>query len=117
MACPPRYFGKRQMGRCWDHPLISERHPDALMPCGITALGVKRPKTNTRRSNALISQLSNNGMDRIRYDFELWQGGMMVARTSAANREDSLREIQHYAAVYAQDGPVEIRERGKKLKI
>lgn len=55
-------------------------------------------------------------MERIRYDFELWQDGMMVARTSAIRREDALREIQHYAAVYSQDGPVEIRERGKKLK-
>ena len=54
--------------------------------------------------------------ERIRYDFELWQDGMAVARTSAASRDDALREIQHYAAVYSQDGPVEIRERGKKLK-
>lgn len=35
---------------------------------------------------------------------------LLVAEVSGP-RKDALREIQHYAAVYGQDGPVEIRER------
>lgn len=42
-------------------------------------------------------------------DFELWQDDMMVAGTSGL-RADAEREIWHYAAVYGQDGPVEVFE-------
>lgn len=35
--------------------------------------------------------------------FEVWQDDMLVAGS------DSLSEAQHYAAVYGQDGPVEIK--------
>lgn len=37
-------------------------------------------------------------------DYELWQNDEMVAGSS------SEREIRHYAAVYVQDGPVEVFE-------
>ncbi|MGB6105683.1 MAG: hypothetical protein WBF88_17710 [Pusillimonas sp.] len=42
-------------------------------------------------------------------EFELIQDGTPMASTFG-KREDALREIQHYAAVYSQDGPVEIYE-------
>ncbi len=42
--------------------------------------------------------------------FELHQGGMIVAQARGA-RPDALREIRHYAAVYGQDGAVEVYER------
>lgn len=42
-------------------------------------------------------------------EFELVQDGMPVAR-AVGSREFSWQEIQHYAAVYSQDGPVEIYE-------
>jgi len=41
--------------------------------------------------------------------FELWQDGMMVAG-AVGPRTRAAREINHYALVYGQDGPVEIRE-------
>lgn len=43
------------------------------------------------------------------YEFELWQGDEMVARASGP-RDDALREVMHYAAQYAQDGPVQVFE-------
>lgn len=50
------------------------------------------------------------------YTFEVWQEGLPVAEASARNRADALREAHHYAAMYGQDGPVEIYEvRRKKL--
>ena len=42
-------------------------------------------------------------------EFELVQDGMPVAR-AVGSREFAWQEIQHYAAVYSQDGPVEIYE-------
>jgi hypothetical protein len=44
------------------------------------------------------------------HSFEVWQDGMAVAEAEALNREDALREARHYAAMYGQDGPVEIWE-------
>lgn len=42
-------------------------------------------------------------------EFELVQDGMVMA-SADGKREAAWREIQHYAAVYGQDGPVEIYE-------
>lgn len=52
----------------------------------------------------------------MRFVFELWQDGIKVAGVDAPNREDGLREIDHYAMVYGQDGPVEIRDKSKAEK-
>ncbi|CCH04720.1 hypothetical protein NH44784_007381 [Achromobacter xylosoxidans NH44784-1996] len=41
--------------------------------------------------------------------FDLWQDDMVVASASGP-RAQALQEIQHYAAVYSQDGPVQIEE-------
>ena len=42
---------------------------------------------------------------------ELWQDGMMVACVETSSRKDTEREINHYALMYAQDGPVTIKWR------
>jgi len=42
-------------------------------------------------------------------EFEVWQDDMPVA-TSEGPRADAWRDIQHYAALYGQDGPVTILE-------
>lgn len=47
------------------------------------------------------------------YRFELWQDGMVVAGVDAADLDDAMTEIMHYAKVYSQDGPVEIRGTNK----
>jgi len=44
------------------------------------------------------------------YCFEIWQDGLPVAEASSSERAVALREIHHYAAMYGQDGPVEIIE-------
>lgn len=45
------------------------------------------------------------------YSASVWQDGMMVAKVSGADPAAVRREAMHYAAVYAQDGPVQIRSR------
>jgi hypothetical protein len=45
--------------------------------------------------------------------FDLWQDGTIVASVTGSHRT-AIREIQRYALVYGQDGPVEIRQRRKK---
>ncbi len=44
------------------------------------------------------------------YEFELIQDGISVASASSTDRGAAFREIQHYAMMYEQDGPVEIKE-------
>jgi hypothetical protein len=53
------------------------------------------------------------------HTFEIHQDGMMVAGVFGENRDEALREAVHYAAVYGQDGPVELFEvkRGKRQPI
>ncbi len=45
------------------------------------------------------------------YKFELWQNGMMVAMVRSANEDRAIAEINHYAMMYGQDGPCEIRNK------
>lgn len=40
---------------------------------------------------------------------EIWQDKMMVCRVMGETEDDVKNEIRHYAAQYAQDGPLEIR--------
>lgn len=47
--------------------------------------------------------------DALDAHFDLWQDDMVVASASGP-RSQALDEIQHYAAVYGQDGPVQIEE-------
>lgn len=47
--------------------------------------------------------------------FNLRQGGVTVAGAWGP-RESAEREIRHYAAVYAQDGPVKVYERNKRRR-
>lgn len=42
-------------------------------------------------------------------EFEVWQNGEMVAGGIATNARAMLREADHYALVYGQDGPVEVK--------
>lgn len=43
------------------------------------------------------------------HEFEVWQDGIMVASAVCDDRGRALAEIMHYAMIYSQDGPVEIR--------
>lgn len=44
------------------------------------------------------------------FEFEVWQDGMSVAETGAKYRHDALIEIQRYARVYGQNGPIQVFE-------
>jgi hypothetical protein len=43
------------------------------------------------------------------YEFEILQGDQWTAGGSAADLESCVREAEHYAFMYGQDGPVEVR--------
>ncbi len=43
------------------------------------------------------------------YSFEIIQGGIAVASGSGPDLETVRREANHYAIMYAQDGPVEVK--------
>ncbi len=42
-------------------------------------------------------------------EFEVWQNGAMEASGTTFNAKDALHEADHYALVYGQDGPVEVK--------
>jgi hypothetical protein len=44
------------------------------------------------------------------WEIEIWQEDQMVASVSSGVRLTVLQEAAHYAAVYSQDGPVEVME-------
>lgn len=46
-----------------------------------------------------------------RYEYILMQDGVIVATVDAPTKKEALDEINHYALIYGQDGPVEIKER------
>lgn len=43
-----------------------------------------------------------------RYICQLKQEGQIVAEVDAPTKEEAIKEIQHYAMIYCQDGEVEI---------
>ena len=44
-----------------------------------------------------------------RYGYKLFQDGMEVARVEAPTEKQAWAEINHYAMMYGQDGPVMIK--------
>lgn len=50
-----------------------------------------------------------------RWVFDLWQDGSVVASVQA-DYVTGLREINHYAMMYASEGPIKITERCIKPK-
>lgn len=42
---------------------------------------------------------------------ELWQDGILVASVDAPTIGEAEKEIQHYALMYSEDGPVTIKRK------
>ncbi len=42
-------------------------------------------------------------------EFEVWQNGSMEAGGTTSDAKAALREADHYAMMYGQDGPVEVK--------
>ena len=53
-------------------------------------------------------------MKNKRYIAKLKQGGIIVAEVDAPTKKIAIREIQHYAMMYSQDGDVEIIKKWEK---
>ena len=49
-----------------------------------------------------------------RYIAQLKQGGIIVAEVDALTEEEAIKEMQHYAMIYYQDGEVEIIKKWEK---
>ncbi len=45
----------------------------------------------------------------IEIEFEVWQNGTMEAGGTTTNAKAAFQEADHYALVYGQDGPVEVK--------
>lgn len=53
-------------------------------------------------------------MKPLRFTGSVWQNGVQVAAVDAPDEESLERELAHYAMMYGQDGPVEIRRCGER---
>jgi hypothetical protein len=47
---------------------------------------------------------------------QLKQDGQIVAEVDAPTKEEAIREMQHYAMIYSQDGEVEIIKKWRDCK-
>jgi len=45
------------------------------------------------------------------YVYEIWQGGMCIAKVVGNDRDQVINNASHYAMVYSKDGAVEIRDK------
>lgn len=43
-----------------------------------------------------------------RHRYELWQDGLMVVMVEAPTAKQAKSEINHYAMIYGQDGPIKV---------
>lgn len=50
-------------------------------------------------------------MKRKCFEYVLLQNGEVVASVCAPTKTEALKEINHYAMMYGQDGPVTIKEK------
>lgn len=51
-----------------------------------------------------------------RWEFEVHQGGMVVAAGEAPDRDTAIREAGHYTMMYGQDGPAHAIVRRKRSR-
>lgn len=48
-------------------------------------------------------------ISKMKYKYQLFQHGVMVAQIESASEQQAEKEINHYAIMYCQDGPVQIK--------
>ncbi len=71
-------------------------------------LGALQNKTLDKiAKNTIIKRAKRCSMT---FAYAIFQDGLMVAKVEAPTDEEALREAHHYAFMYAQDGPVELRK-------
>lgn len=71
-------------------------------------MGVHSGVKNAVIPSELEASFAANPVWTDRDEFEIWQDDMPVAMASASDVTNAWREAVHYAAMYGQDGPVEI---------
>lgn len=78
----------------------------SLLDIKVLARWCERTATDYARAAVLADR---EGQEQADAHFDLWQDDMVVASASGP-RAQAWAEIQHYAAMYGQDGPVQIEE-------
>jgi len=58
---------------------------------------------------------TNNVLNNTEYEYEVWQDGMVKAGGRENDYDSAKSEANHYARMYANDGPVEVRIYEKRL--
>lgn len=70
-------------------------------------------------ADALEAALAQQPTDKgeVEYEYEVWQDGVLQAGGREIDYASAQSEANHYAMMYAQDGPVEVRIYEKRLLI
>lgn len=71
---------------------------------------------NTPKPDAVTGPVDVEALrEGVEYEYEVWQDGALQAGGSALDYASAKSEASHYAMMYSQDGPVEVRIYEKRL--
>lgn len=88
-------------------PVLTDAEIECLLSFGCHPMTSVHAIARAIERAAIKAYQSQQGATEAHFD--LWQDDMVVA-SAFGPRDRALAEIQHYAAVYGQDGPVQIEE-------
>ena len=80
--------------------------------------GAKHYECAVREIERLAARLTaetSTARGEVEYEYEVWQGDALQAGGREANYASAQSEANHYAMMYAPDGPVEVRIYEKRL--
>jgi hypothetical protein len=78
----------------------------------------ERPECIRAQRDELAARLTaetSNARGEVEYEYEVWQGDALQAGGRENDYASATSEANHYAMMYAQDGPVEVRIYEKRL--
>src|SRR5690606_38693939 len=96
-------------------PGASSMTDDTIHTCSYSC---ERPGCIRAQRDYLAARLAaetSNARGEVEYEYEVWQGDALQAGGSTTDYASAKSEADHYAMMYGQDGPVEVRIYEKRL--
>lgn len=104
LASPAALSSAGPVGYIW-HGAVEELRADEIVRASLWS----RPTGQAGTPVFLHPQPATPASGDVAYEFEVWQGDTWQAGGSAQSLDDARGEANHYAMMYAQDGPVTVK--------